>query len=322
MSAGVVISFLATALPTALWTRLIWWCDRYEREPIPLVTAAFLWGAIPAVILSLIAEELLGVPFAGIGGPLVSEVISSSAIAPLVEELAKGTALFLILRLWPAEFDDVLDGILYGALIGFGFAMTENLFYFLSALDEGGWVQWGVVVFMRSVLFGLNHAFFTAFTGAGLGYAATTCGLRRRLALLAGLIAAILVHALHNLGASLAASEAATLLLSLVSDTGGVLIVILMIVLALQQERKWIRAELQAEVGRLLTAQEYEALLSTGGRARQLARARKAGGWRAVWTVRRRQEMATELAFRKHRARVRGTDAGLNRQIVQHTFLK
>jgi RsiW-degrading membrane proteinase PrsW (M82 family) len=279
--------------------------------------AAFLWGAIPAVLLSSIGEELLGVPFGSLGNAQVSDVISSTAIAPAVEELAKGAALFLILLFWSGEFDDVLDGILYGALVGFGFAMTENLFYYLSALDEGGWMQWGIVVFMRSLLFGLNHAFFTAFTGAGLGYAAMARGAPRRVVPLMGLGAAILAHAVHNLGISLTSNNAAALLLSVGSDTGGVLVVILMIALALHQERKWVRTELQEEVGRLMTASDYEALLSVAGRARQLAQARREGGWRAVRTVRRWQQTATELAFRKHRMRVRGSDAAAVRRLSQ-----
>ncbi len=314
---GLLFSFFATAVPTALWAGVVWWCDRYEREPLPLLTAAFLWGAIPAVLLAVVAEGILGVPFDGLGNELVGEVISSSGIAPIVEELAKGAALLLILALWPGEFDDVLDGILYGALIGFGFGMTENAFYFLGALDQGGWGNWGLVVFLRSVLFGLNHAFFTAFTGAGLGYArmAKTRFGRRTIPLI-GLAAAIGAHAIHNLGASLAATTPAAFLLSLFSDGSGVLLVAMMIGLALRQEKQWIRTELQAVVGRLLTAQEYDRLLSMRGRARQLAEAQR-GGWRAVRVVRRWQGMMTELAFTLHRARIRGADASAARRLSQ-----
>ncbi|MCX6031693.1 MAG: PrsW family intramembrane metalloprotease [Chloroflexi bacterium] len=315
---GLLFSFFATAIPTALWTRLVWWCDRYEREPLPLLTAAFLWGAIPAVILAVVAEGIFGVPFGGLGNELVSDVISSGGIAPVVEELAKGAALLLILLLWPGEFDDVLDGILYGALIGFGFGMTENVFYFLGALDQGGWGNWGIVVLMRSVLFGLNHAFFTAFTGAGLGYARMATGrFGRRTVPLIGLAAAIVAHAIHNLGASLTSAAPAAFLVSLFSDGSGVLLVAVMIGLALRQERGWIRAELQAAVGRLLTVQEYDRLLSTGGRARQLAEARRGGGWPAVRAASRWQNTMTELAFTLHRVRVQGQDGLLARRLGQ-----
>jgi RsiW-degrading membrane proteinase PrsW (M82 family) len=63
---GLFLSLLVAGLPTVFWAALVWWCDRYEREPIRLVTAAFLWGALPAVVLALALEAWLGVPFAGL----------------------------------------------------------------------------------------------------------------------------------------------------------------------------------------------------------------------------------------------------------------
>jgi RsiW-degrading membrane proteinase PrsW (M82 family) len=314
---GLFLSFFATAVPTALWAGLVWWCDRYEREPIPLLTAAFLWGALPAVLVALLLESWFDAPAASLGVGLVGEVVAASGIAPLVEELAKGAALLLILLFWRDEIDDVLDGILYGALIGFGFGMTENLLYFMGALAEGGWGNWGTTVFLRSVLFGLNHAFFTAFTGAGLGYArmARTGQGRYGVPLLA-LGAALLAHGIHNLGASLTSLNAAGLLLSLFNDGAGVLFVVVMIALALAQERRWLRVELATEVGRLLTEAEYQALVSLSGRWRMLAQARRVGGIGAVRAAGRFQQAATELAFRKHRARVRGANARLAKQIT------
>jgi hypothetical protein len=190
--------------------------------------------------------------------------------------------------------------------------MTENLLYFIGALAEGGWGDWGVTVFLRSSVFGLNHAFFTAFTGAGLGYAQTAGSRWRRRGLpLFGLGMAILAHAVHNLGASLASYSPLGLLLSLANDSGGVLLVAVMMGLALRQEQRWLRAGLADEVGHLLTAAEYEMLSSLRGRGRMLAQARRAGGWRAVRAMRQFQEAATEWAFCKCRARGRGPDAYL-----------
>jgi len=309
---GLLLSILATTIPTAIWASLVWWCDRYEREPLPLLVASFIWGALPAVLLALLLESLFGVPGGGLGQGLVREVVSASAIAPIVEEFAKGGALLLILLFWRGEFDDVLDGILYGAMIGFGFAMTENLLYFLRALHDGGWGEWGTVVFLRGVVFGLNHAFFTAFTGAGLGYARMARGRWKRYGVpFLGLAAAILAHAMHNLGTSLSGAQAAAILLSLVGDGGGILLVVVMIWLALRQEQRWLRTEFAEDVGQLLTAPEHEMLSSLRGRWRMLQRARKAGGWPAARAIGQLQQAATELAFSRHRARTRGADSQL-----------
>ena len=37
-----------------LYALLIWRIDRWEKEPLPLVIAAFAWGGIPSVVLALI----------------------------------------------------------------------------------------------------------------------------------------------------------------------------------------------------------------------------------------------------------------------------
>jgi protease PrsW len=314
--AGVILSLLAAGLPTLGWAAIVWWCDRFEREPIPLVLAAFFWGAVPAVVLALLAETALGAGPAGIAG----QVLSTSGVAPVAEEFAKTAMLLLILLFWPNEMDDMLDGILYGAMIGFGFGMTENFLYSLQALAENGWAAWGGVVVLRNVIFGLNHAFFTAFAGAGLGWARMTRGRLGRYGIpLVGLAVAIGVHAVHNLGASLADRNAAGLLLSLANDCGGILLVAVMLGLAINQERRWVRVELAGEVDRLFTHAEYTALLTLRGRWGMLRVAHRAGGLSAMRTAGQFQQTATELAFRKHRQAVRGPDTAATREIDRLT---
>lgn len=314
---GLALSLFAAGVPAVAWSVLVWWCDRYEREPLALGVGAFMWGALPAVLISFVVESALGTPSALSGSTLAEDVFASSGIAPVVEELAKGAGLLLILLAWRVEFDNLLDGILYGALVGFGFGLTENLLYFMAALLDGGWGSWVVTVFLRGVVFGLNHAFFAAFTGAGIGIArAAPAGWVRRWAPLIGLGLAIFFHSLHNLGASLSAVSAGAIALSLFTGVTGIALVATMIGLALRQEAGWIRAELADEVGRLFTAAEYQALLSTSGRWQMLTAAQRAGGRRAVQAARQFQELATELAFRKRRLRYRSTDRALAAQVA------
>jgi protease PrsW len=314
--AGVILSLLATAVPTLGWAAIVWWCDRFEREPIPLVLAAFFWGAVPAVVLALLAEMAMGDGPAGLAG----QVVSTSGVAPVAEEFAKAAMLLLILLFWPGEMDDMLDGILYGAMVGFGFGMTENFLYSLQALAGNGWAAWAGVVVLRNLIFGLNHAFFTAFAGAGLGWARMTRGWLGRYGIpLVGLAVAIGVHAVHNLGASLADLNAAGLLLSLANDCGGILLVAVMLGLAMNQERRWLRVELAGEVGLLFTQEEYTALLNLRSRWGMLRVAYHAGGLSAMRATGQFQQVATELAFRKHRLAARGPDAATTREIDRLT---
>ena len=61
-----LITGLALA-PALLYVLLIWWLDRYEKEPISLAILAFVWGATPAILLALVFEILLGIPLGGAG---------------------------------------------------------------------------------------------------------------------------------------------------------------------------------------------------------------------------------------------------------------
>jgi len=91
--------------------------------------------------------------------------------APLVEESAKGLAL-LILFFWKKdEFDDVIDGIVYAAMVGLGFAMGENILYYGRELLAGGIVGSLSLFVLRGMLAPFSHPLFTSMTGIGLGLA-------------------------------------------------------------------------------------------------------------------------------------------------------
>ncbi len=287
---------VAAALPMLLYALAFYLADRYEREPRWLVLVTFLWGALPSVVVSLVAELILGQPFFGPPDSLAQTLYETSLVAPLVEETAKGLAVYAIYRLYRQEFDGVLDGLTYGALVGFGFAMTENFLYFLGAYFEGGLGALSVLFVLRSVIFGLNHAVYTGLFGVGVGLAHLSVSKdRARLWIGVGFAAAVVVHGLHNLGSSLSAVTELGIVLSLGLAGVGVAFVVLVHLLAGIQERRWIRQELAEEVGVLLTEEEYRALQEGWPRSRLIrqARGRKARRLRAL----------VELAFRKHRLR-------------------
>lgn len=307
---ALVASIIATIVPTLTYTTVLWWFDRYEKEPLPLLTVAFFWGAIPAVIVAIILELIAGVPLSVLGAAS-AEVIGSSAVAPFVEEIAKGVILFALYLIFYREFDSPIDGIIYGALVGHGFAMTENLLYFIGAWASGGWASWSVVVFLRAVVFGLNHAFFTSLTGLGLYLArmSNAFALRALFALM-GLSAAMLFHAIHNLGIALAqATCLVSFLIGALSDWGGALIVFVVMILSWINEKKWITQELREEVVTgLITEKEYAIVRSSLQRWAMQLTALTNGNWRGARQVARFSHALTELAFRKYQMRVRGND--------------
>lgn len=304
----LIISVLAAVIPAILYSLVIWWLDKYEKEPWGLLAVTFIWGAMPAIFLALVAEILFGIPFSAVFGEAVEQIIQGSAVAPIIEEVVKGFAVFLIFLIFKKEFDGPLDGIVYGALVGFGFGMTENIFYFLGSFVEGGAARWALVVFLRTMIFGLNHGLFTSITGLGFGYASVADeAWKRWLAPLLALGGAITVHAVHNTFTGLAAELCWPILISLLSDWGGVIIILLIIFLAWDQERRWIVQELRSEIDAgILSTADYEAVASYSRRAATQWRTLSRHGLRQARRVRKFHQLTTELAFKKHRLRALG----------------
>lgn len=305
-----MLSILAAVLPAVLYSLVIWWFDKYEKEPWGLLVVTFVWGAIPAIFMSLMAEFLLGIPFSAVFGDAVGQVIQRSAIAPIVEEVIKGFTIFLIFLIFRREFDGLLDGIVYGALVGFGFGMTENMFYFLGGFREGGAMGWVMVIFLRTMIFGLNHGLFSSITGIGFGYASiANRAWQRWLAPLLALCGAILFHAMHNTFSSLAGELSWPILISLLNDWCGVLIILLIIFLSWDREKRWIVQELSSEVDAgVLSQADYEIVASYWGRIAAQWRAFSRYGLRQARKSRKLHELATELAFKKHRLHVMGDE--------------
>jgi RsiW-degrading membrane proteinase PrsW (M82 family) len=294
-----LVSILAAAVPTICYVLVLWWFDRYEKEPRRLLLVAFVWGAVPAIILAVIAETVLGQPFTTLS-EASAELMSSSVLAPVVEELTKGLAVLLLFLFFRSEFDGVLDGIIYGATIGFGFAMTENVFYFASAIEESGVEGLTMLVLMRSFVFGMNHALFTSVFGMALGYArAAKRGLKRWIAPPVGLLGAMFLHGVHNLFASLTGVVCFSLLVSVFSDWAGVVVILVVIFLAARQEKGWIVAHLKGEVASgQLTQDEYDMISSYRRRLAARWRARSHSGLAEARRLGKLAELATELAFK------------------------
>ncbi len=290
---NLLTPLVAAFAPTACYTLLLWWLDRYEKEPLHLLIVTFVWGAVPALVLAIVAELAVGAAAINMFG-LGSE---TTIVAPVVEELLKALVLIGIFVFARREFDGVLDGIIYGALVGFGFAMSENVLYFMLYQH-----QLVSVWLLRSVLFGLNHAFFTSIVGIALGLVRYE---RRRwvgyVAVPIALWLAMVLHAVHNTSAQ---SGLLGLGLAWIIDSGGILVVLATVVLSQRQERACLNAELDEEVSRgVITLRQYERVLSPALRSKIELRALLLRGWLHYRRLRRFHHLLTELAFIKQQLR-------------------
>ena len=190
-TAAAVVAFI----PLPIYIGIALWIDRFEPEPRAMLVMAFLWGTSVAIVVSGI---LNGVMDAAIG-----EWWSSVASAPIIEELLKGSILFRFYRRRKDEFDGVIDGVIYAAMVGLGFAFAENIDYYGRAMLKEGPAGLAVLFTLRGVIASFSHPLFTSLTGIGLGLARQSSnGWVRRIAPPLGLVGAIALHSLWNAGAS------------------------------------------------------------------------------------------------------------------------
>ena len=302
---GFGVGLLLALLPVPLLVAIVLFLDRLEPEPARNLVLAFMWGAGVAVLGALVLNTLgmiyVTVP---VFGEAKGNFISATLGAPLVEESLKGAVLFGLLWFRRDEIDGFIDGLVYAALVAIGFAMMENVTYYMRAYDQGGSAQLQGVFIARGILSPLGHPLFTSMTGLGVAYAATHRGVGRILAPIVGLLAAMVLHGLWN-GAS--AFGLTGLALVYLLDFCILLILIIVIIVDRRRTVQLINRYLPLyyETG-LVTPQDVWML----GRmpARRAARhwARSVGGRPAARAMADFQLAATELAL-LHRRAERGT---------------
>jgi RsiW-degrading membrane proteinase PrsW (M82 family) len=254
-----LLSALIIAVPTFFYARLVRSVDRFEKEPAKYLVAAFLWGAIPAAFLALIAQLALTAPTTAAIGESGMEAITTVVYAPLTEEIAKGLAVAAVYLLRRREFDGWIDGIVYGSTIGFGFAYVENVLYLADTTSLGEWI--GLFV-LRVLVLGFMHGFWTSLTGIGFGLARHAPSNARKIAyILGGLSLAILAHMVHN--ASIVLSDqtgAATLFVGLLNYAVMVALMLALRPVGARHERQLFRSYLVDEVPANVTPEAYTAL--------------------------------------------------------------
>jgi RsiW-degrading membrane proteinase PrsW (M82 family) len=299
---GILLAVIASVVPALFYGVILWWFDRYEKEPTALLAAAFLWGAVPAIVLSLIFQLLLDIPISEFADPTSAGLIGASVVAPITEEVFKAGALALLLLFFRKEINSAFDGIIYGGMAGLGFAAVENVLYLSVASVEAG--VGGVVALglLRVVIFGLNHPLFTGLTGWGIALARTSRNWALKItAPLMGLGLAMLAHATHNLGVSFP-DLCWPCLVAWLSDWGGVLILLVVIVWATVREQRWIEDYLPDEVeAGTLSQKDYATIKSFLEREIERAGAFFSGDFQRWWQLGRYYRLATELAFNKRR---------------------
>lgn len=299
--------FLAV-VPSLIYLVVLNAIDRYEKEPWTILLACVGLGALVAPLIAIGVFVVLGrgatLPPAFAPGP------SPDGLTAIVEEVVLGTLLVVLVHSVRDEFDDILDGVIYGAAVGAGFGATESFLYALGGMEllSGGTVAALVVA-------GLNHAFYMAVFGAILGWAQRVPPIRRWIVVVLGLATAAWLHASHDtlplvlsrvLGQPDATMGAASRLLADLVNWLGILTLAVVVVVAWRREAQILRTHLRDEVATgVVSVADFATITSFGGRLARQAALLRADGLGAVRRLRRRYAAEGELAFHKWRLTVR-----------------
>jgi len=261
----LLVSIFFGFVPMFLFAGFINWLDRYEKEPKALLGAAFLWGVLIAGGGAYIINTVLGLGvYIVTGSEGATDFATASIIAPIVEESLKGLAVLVVFFLFRREFDSILDGIIYAGITALGFAAIENVLYIYNyGYQEGGWSGLWQLVFIRVILVGWQHPFYTSFTGIGLAIARMNRNvLIKIIAVLGGFATAVFTHAFHNtFGGLIGGFEG--LALGTFVDWVGWFFMLVFIVWMIVNERNILKRQLQEEVSDgLISPAQYRTALS------------------------------------------------------------
>jgi len=284
----VLASIFAGIIPMLTYLLIIWKMDKYEPEPLKLIAASFIWGAIGAVILSIAGSHIF-VLMLELFSFNESSLVHSVIIAPLVEEIAK--ALFFLFIIFKKDFDNITDGLVYGAAIGLGFGMSENIFYFLI---YGTTVEdWIFLVVVRTTFSAVMHGIATAIVGAFFGMAKYSFFKYRYILPFCGLAIASFIHFMWNYSVSFENTFYWGFAFILVAAASFISI----FGLSLNTERKIIEAELKGEI-----PDEHITIL--------LTKLRKNSGWVDEDERINYIKCSVKLAFRKRQLQQRNQKSG------------
>ncbi len=180
-----LIIMVAAIVPCLVFVWLLDRFDRFKKEPRRLLFKLLVAGmvsALAAILLELILTPLAGLLPEGIAVP--AEAFLGVAVP---EEAVKLAAMMLIVR-YRKEFDELLDGAVYGVTAAMGFALLENLLYVISA-DEGMSV---------ALLRGFTAVPLHALVGGFMGLAVARYKIESRGSVGFGFLIAVLIHGIYD----------------------------------------------------------------------------------------------------------------------------
>ena len=305
----LLTAVLLAGLPSAAYVLILNAIDRYEKEPWKLVIASLVVGAVAVPLVSMAILAVLGHGFAlplgyASGG-------DPDPVARIVEQVVAAAMLLALVRTVRHEFDDTLDGIVYGAALGAGLGAAETFLYVI-----GGTAQLEPSTLVLLLASGLNQAFYGAVFGAIMG---TVAHWRHRgrawIVIGLGVATAAFLSAFHDtLPAMLsriverpdAATGFVTRSIAFLVNVLGIVLLGVIVVIAWGRETRILRQYLGPEIATgVLRPDEVADLASFRARLARQARELRQRRFRRLGAIRQLDAIQGELAFHNYRTAVR-----------------
>ncbi len=161
----VLIGLLLALVPAVVWLLVFYLQDRAEPEPKQYVFGVFLLGVLLAAAVGqpLIRDFFRVNEWASTS--LLLRLVAGIFIIGITQEFLKYAAVRYSV-FGSSEYDERIDGIIYGAAAGLGYATYLNVQYVI----ENGGVDLGIGA-VRIAVIALAHAAFAGVTGYFLGRA-------------------------------------------------------------------------------------------------------------------------------------------------------
>lgn len=182
----LLITFPLAIAPGIAIAFLVYFKDKFEKEPFRLIRNCFLFGMlciIPAAIIEL------GISSAGINEnkDIYTTLIYAFLVVSFIEELLK----YSVLRFYAFKknaFNEPFDGIVYSVMISMGFATIENVLYAFTG---------GISITLLRMITAIPlHATSAIFMGYYVGRAKFS---EKRFSLLfMGLFTAVIIHGIYD----------------------------------------------------------------------------------------------------------------------------
>jgi len=193
----LAVFFGLSVVPAALLAGFIWYSDITTNEPLSLLVATFILAVLFATFAAVV-NSVAGPSFEAFFGPAIGTILFFYLIVGPVEEAVK----LLAVRAFAYRsdtFDAVIDGAVYGAIAGLGFAAIENAIYISGTVAQAdvGIVSAATGIATVRALVGPGHVIYSAIAGYYLGLAKFNPQHAGPL-VVKGLLIAAFVHATYN----------------------------------------------------------------------------------------------------------------------------